>query len=97
MTVICRLLGVPHEDEPRFHGWADTIAAGLDPDPDADPGARPKAATDAQLELGMYLAGLIGERRKNPGEDMLSQLAAVSGEPDGSMSTLEVVSPRRCC
>ncbi|KOG46181.1 MULTISPECIES: cytochrome P450 [Streptomyces] len=92
VTVICRLLGVPHEDEPRFHGWADTIAASLDPDPDADPGERPKAATDAQMELGMYLAGLIEERRKNPGEDMLSQLAAAGEEPDGSMSTLEAVS-----
>ncbi|MYV77362.1 cytochrome P450, partial [Streptomyces sp. SID1046] len=41
---------------------------------------------------GMYLAGLIEERRKNPGEDMLSQLAAVDEEPDGSMSTLEIIS-----
>ncbi|WP_405527273.1 cytochrome P450 [Streptomyces avidinii] len=92
VTVICRLLGVPHEDEPRFHGWADTLAASLDPDPDADPGETPKAAADAQMELGMYLAGLIEERRKNPGEDMLSQLAAGGEEPDGAMSTLEVVS-----
>ncbi|MFE5625094.1 cytochrome P450 [Streptomyces virginiae] len=92
VTVICRLLGVPHEDEPRFHGWADTIAASLDPDPDADPGERPKATTDAQMELGMYLAGLIEERRKNPGEDMLSQLAAVNEEPDGAMSTPEIIS-----
>ncbi|MGW0899008.1 cytochrome P450 [Streptomyces goshikiensis] len=92
VTVICRLLGVPREDEPRFHGWADTIAASLDPDPDADPGARTKGATDAQIELGMYLGGLIEERRKNPGEDMLSQLAAVSEEPDGAMGTLEVIS-----
>ncbi|MFD9475559.1 cytochrome P450 [Streptomyces nojiriensis] len=92
VTVICRLLGVPHEDEPRFHGWADTIAAGLDPDPDADPGEKPKGAADAQMELGMYLAGLIEERRKDPGEDMLSQLAAATEEADGSMSTLEAIS-----
>ncbi|MFF3085214.1 cytochrome P450 [Streptomyces nojiriensis] len=92
VTVICRLLGVPPADEPRFHGWADTIAASLDPDPDADPGERPKAAADAQMELGMYLAGLIGERRKEPGEDMLSQLAAATDEPDGSMSELEAIS-----
>ncbi|MFD5412834.1 cytochrome P450 [Streptomyces nojiriensis] len=92
VTVICRLLGVPPADEPRFHDWADTIAASLDPDPDADPGERPKAAADAQMELGMYLAGLIGERRKEPGEDMLSQLAAATDEPDGSMSELEAIS-----
>ncbi|MCX5175236.1 cytochrome P450 [Streptomyces virginiae] len=92
VTVICRLLGVPHEDESRFHGWADTLAASLDPDPDVDPGTTSKVAADAQIELGMYLAGLIEERRKNPGEDMLSQLAAVDEEPDGSMSTLEIIS-----
>ncbi|MFJ6048840.1 cytochrome P450 [Streptomyces sp. NPDC092307] len=92
VTVICRLLGVPHEDEPRFHVWADTLAASLDPDPDAAPGTTSKAAADAQIELGMYLAELIEERRKNPGEDMLSQLAAVAEEPDGSMSTMEIIS-----
>ncbi|WP_328960388.1 cytochrome P450 [Streptomyces virginiae] len=92
VTVICRLLGVPHEDESRFHVWADTLAASLDPDPDVDPGTTSKVAADAQIELGMYLAGLIEERRKNPGEDMLSQLAAVDEEPDGSMSTLEIIS-----
>ncbi|MEU8941506.1 cytochrome P450 [Streptomyces goshikiensis] len=92
VTVICRLLGVPHEDEPRFHGWADTIAASLDPDPDADPAEKFKGAADAQIELGMYLAGLIEERRKNPGEDMLSQLAAAPEGPDGSMSTVEIIS-----
>ncbi|MEY2228773.1 cytochrome P450 [Streptomyces sp. BF23-19] len=92
VTVICRLLGVPHEDESRFHVWADTLAASLDPDPDVDPGTTSKVAADAQIELGMYLAGLIEERRKNPGEDMLSQLAAVDEEPDGSMSILEIIS-----
>ncbi|MFJ7586857.1 cytochrome P450 [Streptomyces sp. NPDC097617] len=92
VTVICRLLGVPREDEARFHVWADTIAASLDPDPGADPADKSKGGADAQIELGMYLAGLIEERRKHPGEDMLSQLAAVDEEPDGSMDTLEVIS-----
>ncbi|MFH8389338.1 cytochrome P450 [Streptomyces sp. NPDC018036] len=91
VTVICRLLGVPREDEARFHTWADTIAASLDPDPDADPADRGKGAQDARMQLGMYLAGLIEERRKNPGEDMLSQLVAAKGE-DGPMTTMELLS-----
>lgn len=91
VTVICRLLGVPREDEARFHVWADTLAASLDPDPDADPEERLKTTHDARMELGMYLAGLIEERRKNPGDDMLSQLAT-SGGPDGAMSTMELLS-----
>ncbi|MFJ7774246.1 cytochrome P450 [Streptomyces yangpuensis] len=91
VTVICRLLGVPHEDEPRFHVWAETLAASLDPDPDEDPTQRGKGTTDARMELGMYLAGLIEERRKNPGDDMLSQLATADG-PDGAMTTMEALS-----
>ncbi|GAA2638100.1 MULTISPECIES: cytochrome P450 [Streptomyces] len=91
VTVICRLLGIPREDEPRFHVWAETLAASLDPDPDADPTKRGKGSMDARMELGMYLAGLIEERRKNPGDDMLSQLATADG-PDGAMTTMEALS-----
>ncbi|MFF3000621.1 cytochrome P450 [Streptomyces sp. NPDC057950] len=91
VTVICRLLGVPREDEPRFHTWADTLAASLDPVPGADAGERAKVSNNARTELGMYLAGLIEERRKKPGEDMLSQLATAHG-PDGAMTTMEVMS-----
>ncbi|MER5930824.1 cytochrome P450 [Streptomyces sp. NPDC002054] len=91
VTVICRLLGVPREDESRFHVWADTLAASLDPDPGADPSERLRVTHDARMELGMYLAGLIEERRKNPGEDMLSQLAAGHGQ-DEAMSTMELLS-----
>ncbi|MBT2447659.1 cytochrome P450 [Streptomyces sp. ISL-43] len=91
VTMICRLLGVPREDEARFHVWADTLAASLDPDPDSDPAERQRGTHDARMELGMYLAGLVEERRKNPGDDMLSQLAVGRG-PDESMSTMELLS-----
>ncbi|MEV4194622.1 cytochrome P450 [Streptomyces toxytricini] len=91
VTMICRLLGVPREDEARFHVWADTLAASLDPDPDADAEQREKVTSSARMELGMYLAGLIEERRKNPGDDMLSQLAAGYGQGE-TMSTMELLS-----
>ncbi|MCP3819459.1 cytochrome P450 [Streptomyces sp. A3M-1-3] len=91
VTVICRLLGVPREDEARFHTWADTLAASLDPSPDEDPTERNRIATQARTELGMYLAGLIEERRKAPGDDMLSELATAQG-PDGAMTTMELLS-----
>ncbi|MCB5181549.1 cytochrome P450 [Streptomyces antimicrobicus] len=90
VTMICRLLGVPREDEARFHVWADTLAASLDPDPTADQAERAKVTQDARMELGMYLAGLIEDRRKNPRDDMLSHLAAATGEE--SMSTMELLS-----
>ena len=39
----------------------------------------------------MYLAGLIEERRRNPGDDMLSHLATAKSD-GGPMSTMELLS-----
>ncbi|MEW2131410.1 cytochrome P450 [Streptomyces sp. NPDC005435] len=92
VTVICRLLGVPREDEPRFRAWVDPLVASLDPD--TRQGADPefvKTAQEARMQLGMYLAGLVEERTKEPRDDMLSDLAAGKG-PDGSMTMMEILS-----
>ncbi|MFG2954076.1 cytochrome P450 [Streptomyces sp. NPDC048291] len=90
VTVICRLLGVPREDEPRFRAWVDPIVAGLDPDSrTADDSA--KTAQEARLQLGMYLNGLVEQRAKEPRDDMLSDLVHSHG-PDGAMTTMEVLS-----
>ncbi|MFG2584472.1 cytochrome P450 [Streptomyces malaysiensis] len=93
VTVICRLLGVPQEDEPRFHAWADTVAAGLDPDPDADEDAaeRRRVSRQVRTELAVYLSELIEERRRAPGDDMLSALVGWEG-PEGRMSRVELLS-----
>ncbi|MGV9789301.1 cytochrome P450 [Streptomyces sp. NPDC003435] len=92
VTVICRLLGVPREDEPRFRSWVDPLVASLDPE--TRQGADPefvKTAQEARTQLGMYLAGLVEERAKDPRDDMLSDLAAGKG-PDGAMTMMEVLS-----
>lgn len=92
VTVICRLLGVPREDEPRFRAWVDPIVAGLDPESRHTPEAPvQRAAQEARIQLGMYLAGLVEQRTKEPRDDMLSDLTAGHG-PDGSMSMMEVLS-----
>lgn len=90
VTVICRLLGVPREDEPRFRAWVDPIVAGLDPDTRTSADAA-KTAQEARMQLGMYLAGLVEERTKEPRDDMLSDLVNSHG-PDGGMTTMEVLS-----
>ncbi|MEW2319191.1 cytochrome P450 [Streptomyces bauhiniae] len=92
VTVICRLLGVPREDEPRFRSWVDPLVASLDPE--TRQGADPefvRKAQEARTQLGMYLAGLVEERTKDPRDDMLSDLAAGKG-PDGAMTMMEVLS-----
>ncbi|MEU5610295.1 cytochrome P450 [Streptomyces sparsogenes] len=91
VTVICRLLGVPRADEPLFHAWADTIVSSADPDPDADAAERRGAVRRARTELAMYMSELIEERRRAPGEDMLSSLVHGDG-PDGRMAHSELVS-----
>ena len=90
VTVICRLLGVPVEDEPRFHQWADEIVETLGPGED-DREERLKRREATVVTLGQYLGELAEDHRKNPGDDLLSGLVTDDG-PDGSMSHLEVIS-----
>ncbi|GAA2872720.1 cytochrome P450 [Streptosporangium fragile] len=90
VMVICKLLGVPHRDEPRFHAWAETIVSGLEPTPSEGPAERQRAAQRARTELGLYLAGLIEEHRRAPGDDLLSAMVTDRG-PEGRMSPVELV------
>ncbi|MGW6403180.1 cytochrome P450 [Streptomyces sp. NPDC055134] len=87
VTAICKVLGVPREDEARFHGWADTVASGLDPS-GGESGL--EKAHKARGELGAYLSDLIDTKRHHPGSGILGPLAGETG-PGGSMSTTELV------
>ncbi|MGW1376260.1 cytochrome P450 [Streptomyces sp. NPDC002446] len=92
VTVICRLLGVPTEDEPQFRQWSDTIVAGFDPTPGEDPADREHAALEARQAMGLYLGGLAEQRRTRPSDDMLSAFAAGAGEgPDEQLTPLEIM------
>ncbi|MEW2416946.1 cytochrome P450 [Streptomyces sp. NPDC046866] len=73
VTAICKVLGVPREDEPRFHAWADALASSIDPHSGDDGG--PEKAQRARLEMGAYLTGLIETKRSHPGPGILSALA----------------------
>ncbi|QLJ03693.1 cytochrome P450 [Streptomyces sp. NEAU-sy36] len=78
VTVICRLLGVPREDEPLFRAWSDTLVASADVRPDADQAPR-EEAEKARADMGGYLVGLAEQRRDQPTGDLLS---AFVNEPD---------------
>ncbi|MFC4999491.1 cytochrome P450 [Dactylosporangium cerinum] len=71
VTAICRLLGVPVEDEPRFHAWADAIVEGIGPQ--ASPEAHLHAG-DASAEMGRYFAALLDAHQQMPGGDLLSAI-----------------------
>ncbi|HEU0113262.1 MAG TPA: cytochrome P450, partial [Thermomicrobiales bacterium] len=87
VTIICELLGVPREDEARFHVWADTLAHSLDPDPGQKTS---QAAMQAAQQLFAYMQGLIAERRAQPRDDLLSGLA-VGDDPNGRMDDANLV------
>ncbi len=88
VIVICRLLGVPREDESRFRTWADTVAEGFGPG-EGDQAERERTRTAATNSLRQYLGGLAEARRAKPGDDMISGFVTYDG-PDGRMSPDDV-------
>jgi cytochrome P450 len=80
VTMICRILGVPREDESRFHVWAGAIAESVA----TQTKAQHRQREQAFAELNQYMARLVEHHRKEPGDDLLSGLAADTS-PDGRM------------
>jgi cytochrome P450 len=80
VAMICRILGVPREDEPRFHVWAEAIAESVSTQTKEQRNQREQAFTD----LSNYMARLVEHHRKEPGDDLLSGLATDTS-PDGRM------------
>jgi len=90
VRVICRLLGIPEADEAVFTGWSRGIARSLDPSVLRSP-AVDATIDQARSELRAYLGALLEFRRKSPGDDLLSGLAAVEADGD-RISSGEVLS-----
>jgi cytochrome P450 len=92
VMVICQILGVPLEDEPKFHAWIHDFMAGLmDGGPErATPEGQKRAEVGvaAKNALGLYLVELIEGFVKKPGDSMLSKLVNEAG-PDGKMTVRE--------
>ena len=68
VAMICDLLGVPREDEPRFHGWATALARSLDPAQGMTE-EEARQAAEAVVQMGEYLTGLVEARRVRPADD----------------------------
>lgn len=91
VAVICRLLGVPVEDEPRFSRASALLAQGLDPFIAFT--GEVSENFDDRLEAGLWLRGylreLIEERRASPRQDLISAL--IAAEQDGDQLTGEEI------
>jgi cytochrome P450 len=95
VNVICRIMGIPVEDEPQFHAWITDIASGvfdLGPDIQTEEGqARRSKGEAANSELNKYIVGLVEKAAKSPGPGMISQLVH-DDSVDGPMSPSAIVS-----
>ena len=90
VAVICRLLGVPIEDEPEFSAASTLLAQGLDP---FIAFTGQTQGIEERLKAGLWLRGylrdLLAQRRANPGDDLMSGLIAV--EESGDQLTEEEI------
>jgi cytochrome P450 len=83
MNVIFTMLGVPEADRLQLRTWTDQS---LERDP--DPPYIPSHAIDAQLRAGSYYEELIADRRRHPGDDLISDLIAAEITEDGESRRL---------
>jgi pentalenolactone synthase len=80
VLVICELLGVPYEDRGDFRRWSDDAA-------DMNDRVRSSAGLGRLRE---YMGGLLESKRREPGEDVLSDLARVQEQFQGAFRNDDV-------
>lgn len=78
--VICDLLGVPRDDHEDLRRWSQAIVhmyeTGIDE-------ATKQAAVDASTAFSDYVREVVAMRRRDPGEDLVSDLIAETDQGNG--------------
>ena len=87
VKVIASLLGFPEEDEHLLRPWSQAIVKMYEVAPDEATRAEARLAAD---EFAAYVEGLMSERKVQPGDDLISELAAVEDGGD-RLSTRELI------
>jgi cytochrome P450 len=94
VTVICEILGVPTEDEPRFHAWIEAGLDGLDLGPEAaseEQLRRLEVGRQSVAQLQQYMTVLVDHYAERPGPGLLSAIVNHVNS-DERMSRAELVS-----
>ncbi|MET9733446.1 cytochrome P450 [Streptomyces sp. NPDC006458] len=88
VAVIAEMLGVPEADRAPLRPWSADICGMYELNPSEEAATR---AVRASVEFSDYLRELIAERRKEPGDDLISGLIAAHDEGD-RLSEQEMIS-----
>ncbi|GAA3821339.1 cytochrome P450 [Nocardioides panacisoli] len=83
VAVIADLLGVPEQDHEQLLEWGNLAAVTLDP---GLSWRQFRASETALREMHHWFAAHVARLRRNPGEDLLSQVSQVTG-PDALTET----------
>lgn len=82
VEIISRMLGVPAADRQQIRHWLDASLhrepGSMEPTPEG---------IQAGIESGAYFYALVGEKRRHPGDDMLTHLTRVEVERDDGTRT----------
>ncbi|MGC0330559.1 cytochrome P450 [Streptomyces sp. SAI-170] len=79
VAVIAEMLGVPEADRAPLRPWSADICGMYELNPSQEAAAK---AVRASVEFSDYLRELIAQRRKEPGDDLVSGLIAAHDEGD---------------
>ena len=88
VAVIAEMLGVPESERRLLRPWSAAITGMFELNPTPQAAAN---AVRASIEFSDFLRALIAERRRSPGEDLISALIAAHDEGD-RLSEQEMVS-----
>ncbi|NBR23329.1 MAG: cytochrome P450, partial [Micrococcales bacterium] len=87
VKVIAALLGFPDEDEHLLRPWSQAIVKMYEVNPSEESQAEARTAAH---EFAEYVRTLMLERKANPGEDLISELASVE-EAGEKLNTQELI------
>jgi cytochrome P450 len=83
VTVICQLLGVPYVDRGQFMDWTDRMLG--------DTRFSRDEIDEGIANLQQYMRRLVALKRHQPGDDLTTELIAVSDDTDGVLTEGQLV------
>ncbi len=89
ITIISDLMGVPEADREAFRAWSTPLAKSIDPAVLRTPEIE-AAIQRAEAETDAYVAALLDERRRRPGDDLISALSTAA-DGDDMLTSHEIV------